>query len=227
MCIRRVLCISRVRTNSSVLALFAASSSPYASVSCVFAKKREGDCVRRMLRCERGQDRARSIRRELNFHLLKGNVSISRIPHSRIQHADVSGYIAFPNEARLVRHYPKLATTRVRASRKTPSIRRQAEPLSSARDTESHYRRSHRPAYPPLRAHVKFADEGRQCASLVSRAGIERKRASWRIANFPSASPRDSKFRGISNFTGSASRVLLLSLLFCWRRDRQAVELDL
>jgi len=109
MCIRRVLCISRVRTNSSVLALFAASSSPYASVSCVFAKKREGDCVRRMLRCERGQDRARSIRRELNFHLLKGNVSISRIPHSRIQHADVSGYIAFPNEARLVRHYPKLA----------------------------------------------------------------------------------------------------------------------
>jgi len=185
-----------------------------------------------MLRRERGEDRARSTCRELNFHLLKGNdVSISRISHSRVQQVDVSGYIAFPNEAHLVRHYPEPACDDASESEQESSV----YPQASGTRSHPHETRNRitagrtRPAYPSLRAraHVKSADEVWQCASPVSRAGIERKLASWRIVDFLSAFPWDSKSQGISNFAESASRVLLLSLPFSWRRDRRAVELDL
>jgi len=228
MCIRRVCCVHRMFGQTRACSL--RSSSLCASIPCAFAKKKEGDCVgccaAYAARTARGLHAANWI-----FIYLRATTSPSRASRIPACSKSMSPVILRFQTRRIscgiIRN--RRATTRVRASRKAPSIRRQAE-LALIRTR-------HGIALPPVardrlilrcvHAHTKSVDEVRQCASPVSRAGIERKLASWRIADFLSAFPRDSKSQGISNFAKSASRVLLLSLPFCWRRDRRAVELDL
>jgi len=205
-----------------VFASLAASSSvPYA-----FAKKREGDSILRMLRRDAARTAWGLHTANRVFIYLRTTTSPSRA--CRIFACSM------PMSPVILRFQTRRVSCGIirnrRESEQEGSVYLEASGTHSHPHAESHYRQSHATGLPSAACTRIRKIRRRDAAISVSRAGIERKRAPRRIADFLSASLRDSKSRGISNFAGSASRAprQLFSLLFCWRlRLLKVVELDL